>query len=118
MEQTITIKILGGIVGGAVSAFIMGMFHLSGWAFAAGFIGAFLGEMYRKESTFKEVLLVTGGISILAAWLGGFVLPHFELYPPTSIMGVAGFAIAVYRESMLLKAKEVIDHLFNKASGK
>lgn len=104
----VTIKSIGMLVGGAVSSLLLALFDLSFPAFLSGLVGAYLGELFRGESTFVRAGLTAAVASILTAWIGSVVVTMYPNFHAPSVLGLCGFGLAYFRDSIINALKDFI----------
>lgn len=104
----ITLKGLSAVLGGAVSAFITWLFNLSPEAMLAGFLGSLIGEMLQGKDTYWKTFTTVCVTTVIVAFAGSLIVSYFKTYPPTGLLGVTGFVVAYYRNTILNRISTLI----------
>lgn len=109
MEQAIWVKATASSIGGVISALIIVLFQLPPEAFVAALVCSIIGEFAKAKTNFNTAVLTIVAVTILASYMGKFLIDHFSNTSPTSICAAIGFVCSYYRDYVLDKFKLIID---------
>lgn len=108
--EGMNIKAFSLVVSAAISNLIAAVFNLSGVAFGCCFIGAFIGEVMRKQkATLANTVITVIVVSIIGAWLGSLTItlveslllpPQAKLFP-NAILGLLCLWLDYDRENVI-----------------